>query len=166
MSIEFHCEHCNKLIKAPDESGGKRGKCPYCNQSNYIPAPLDEDDVLDLEPEDTEYERRRQEEIRKLREQEKELIAERDDSGPPLEQRSDVQPEDLHHFVVNYVLDMSNSQLERAEQHVRNLRKHGSLGVDAVDDFIKGKVDEPALGDVPDRLREGFLKQLREQVAS
>ena len=30
MSINFHCESCKKKIKAPDPTGGKWGKCPYC----------------------------------------------------------------------------------------------------------------------------------------
>ena len=44
MSIEIHCDHCGKLIKAPDDAGGQRGKCPYCHQSVYVPAPNAGDD--------------------------------------------------------------------------------------------------------------------------
>ena len=46
MSIELHCPQCEKLIRAPDNAGGKYGKCPYCETKVYIPAPPGE--VIDL----------------------------------------------------------------------------------------------------------------------
>ncbi len=60
MSIEFHCEHCSKLIKAPNEAGGQNGKCPHCKAVNYIPMPQDEAEELPLVPLDEADERRRQ----------------------------------------------------------------------------------------------------------
>jgi DNA-directed RNA polymerase subunit RPC12/RpoP len=44
MTISFHCESCKKKIKAPDETGGKWGKCPYCKHRCYIPLPKSEDE--------------------------------------------------------------------------------------------------------------------------
>ena len=92
MSITFRCEHCGKDVKAPDSAGGKRGKCPYCHQSNYVPAPVSDDEVLDLAPEDEDYERHRREEIQTLRRKERDVNIEDADveSPPPLEQREDL----------------------------------------------------------------------------
>lgn len=76
MSITFRCEHCDKQIEAPDSAGGKRGKCPYCHQSNYIPRPVSEDELVPLAPIDEDQERRQQEEIDRLMKVERELRAE------------------------------------------------------------------------------------------
>ena len=165
MSITFQCEHCHKEVKAPDGAGGKRGKCPHCRQSCYIPAPVSDDELYDVAPLDEEGERQRQEELRRLREQEKELLAE-DKEAPsePLDQRDDVAAEDLHHLVVNYCLDLAGSKLSRAETHVKKLQTFGAAATQAVDDFLSGGVTEPALDSISSLVIEGFLKQLREQL--
>ena len=38
MGITFHCEYCGKKIQAPNEAGGKWGKCPACSHKLYVPA--------------------------------------------------------------------------------------------------------------------------------
>ncbi|HUU21156.1 MAG TPA: hypothetical protein VM389_01345 [Phycisphaerae bacterium] len=168
MTITFRCMHCHKVVKAPDAAAGRRGKCPYCQQSNYIPAPVSEDEILDLAPEDEEYERHRREEVERLLAKERELLAEGAaevaESRPPLEHREDLASEDLHHFVVNYCLDMANAKLERAAVHVKKLKEFRGAGVQAVDDFLMGTALEPALGKIPPRVLQGFLKQLRQQL--
>ena len=40
--IQITCEHCNHVIKAPRKAAGRRGKCPYCHNSIYVPTPSDE----------------------------------------------------------------------------------------------------------------------------
>ena len=64
MSIQLHCPRCGKLIKAPDNAGGKHGKCPYCKESVYVPMPADEVEEIGLAPVDEEAERRAEEERR------------------------------------------------------------------------------------------------------
>jgi len=44
MGISFHCQNCKKKIKAPDNSGGKWGACPHCNNKCYIPLPAAKDE--------------------------------------------------------------------------------------------------------------------------
>jgi phage FluMu protein Com len=166
VTISFACEHCGKRVEAPDSAGGKRGKCPYCHQSNYIPSPVAEEEVLDLAPVDEQAEQRRREEVRRLMAAERDALLEdkAPPPAPPLEQREQVSSADLHHFVVNYCLDMAGSKLERAQTHVKRLRRFGPTAVQAVDDFLSGRALEPALDSVPRRLLEGFLKQLRDQL--
>jgi hypothetical protein len=152
-------------VDAPDSAVGKRGKCPFCQQTTYIPLPVSEDEVLDLAPVDEEEERRRQEEIEALRQQERDLIAEiGGEAAVPLEQRDDLAPEDLHHFVVNYCLDMAGGKLDRARVHATRLREFGSIGREAVRDFQNQKVAEPAVKDIPEPVLMGFLKQLVEEI--
>lgn len=37
MPIEFRCPQCGKLLRTPDASAGKKGKCPHCQSVNDIP---------------------------------------------------------------------------------------------------------------------------------
>ena len=164
MSISFECEHCRKEVQAPDEAAGKRGKCPFCGHSNYIPAPVKEEEILDLAPEDEAEERRRQEEIRRLREQEKALLEADQEKPLPLDQKEVVTSDDLQHFVVNYCLDAFASRLERLRTNVLGLRKYQAAGLQAIEDFLSDRVSEPALKNIPPRVLKSFLHQLRDQV--
>jgi hypothetical protein len=38
MPIEFRCPGCSKLLRTPDESAGKKAKCPQCGMIADIPA--------------------------------------------------------------------------------------------------------------------------------
>jgi phage FluMu protein Com len=165
MAITFRCEHCGMKVEAPDSAGGKRGKCPYCKQSNYIPSPVSDQDVLELAGEDEQEEKRRREEEQARRAHERDLVAEmdRDDSAPiPLDHRPDLKAEDVHHLVVNYCLDLANRQLPRAETHLKEMRKVKRTATEAVNDFLTGKVSEPALKSIPPKLLEAFLHKLQD----
>ncbi len=50
--IRVTCEHCNHVIKAPRKAAGRRGKCPHCHNSVYIPTPESELDEIPLALED------------------------------------------------------------------------------------------------------------------
>ncbi|MFP4055007.1 MAG: hypothetical protein ACLFV7_14195 [Phycisphaerae bacterium] len=169
MSISFECEHCGKEVSAPAEAAGRRGKCPFCHQSSYIPDP-NVDEEIPLAPVDEEEERAIEEEERRLQEAERALIAETGAELPPESGGSTaagsekVSPEQLYHHVVNYCLEMSNSNLEKARDSANRLKQHGYDGLQAVDDFITGKALEPALDPIPTKLCRGFLDQLRNEV--
>ena len=164
MSITFDCTGCGKQIEAPDSAGGKRGKCPYCGQGNDIPAAAApaavDDDLFDLAPLDEDEERRRREEVQRLLEQERDLLAASAEETGALEQRDSVDTKDLYHFVINYCRDMADGQLQRAQTHVQKLKTFRGLGKEAAEDFLAGKVTEPSLSDIPERVLEGFLKSL------
>jgi len=164
MSISFRCEHCGKKVEAPDSAGGKRGRCPYCKQSCYVPSPVSEDEILELAPEEEDRSDGAEEE--KVRQHEWALRAEMGgEAAPiPLDHKEDLKSEDLHHLVVNYCLDMADSKLDRAKLHLAELKKVRHTAREAVDDFLTGKVLEPALDTVPPKLLQGFLNQLREEL--
>ncbi|HUS48203.1 MAG TPA: hypothetical protein VM098_08785 [Phycisphaerae bacterium] len=167
MSITFQCEHCRREVEAPDEAAGRRGKCPFCGQSNYIPMPAGDKDMLPLAPVDEQEERRRQEELQRLFQQERELDSEICSApAAPLEHREDLKSDDLHHFVVNYCLDLARGNLGRGDTYIQQLRRFGPHGLQAVDDFLSGKALEPALDAIPTKTLQGFLRQLRERVSA
>lgn|GEM_PF-770996 len=43
MTIEFHCPHCDKLLKTPDDKAGVRANCPGCGEIVTIPDPANSD---------------------------------------------------------------------------------------------------------------------------
>jgi hypothetical protein len=39
MPIEFRCSGCSKLLRTPDESAGKKARCPHCRAVVDVPGP-------------------------------------------------------------------------------------------------------------------------------
>ena len=165
MSITFRCEHCHKEIKAPDAAGGKRGKCPYCHQSTYIPSPVSEEEILPLAEVDEQEERREKERIEALYRQEHDLLAQTGSApATPLEHREEITTADLHHFVINFCLEMARDRVEAADAEAAKLRKFGPLGIKALEEIASGKVHEPAFEALPRRPRELYLNTLRSRL--
>lgn len=168
MSITFDCGNCNKTIKAPDEAGGKRGKCPFCGHGVFIPLPMNEEEgIIPLAPLDEAEEQRRKKMTEELLEYEKMFLSGEDFSPPvPLEHRDNLTSEDFHHFVVNYCLDMNSSNLERAKVHVQKMKPFKNLAIEAVDDFMSGKAHEAVLDPVGKMVLAGFLRQLKRELSA
>ena len=77
MSISFSCESCKEKIKAPENSGGKWGKCPHCKHRCYIPLPkADDEPELKLIPLDESEETQMQRLIRETKDLTKEILSE------------------------------------------------------------------------------------------
>ncbi len=168
MTIIFNCESCGKEIKAPDGTEGKKGKCHFCGVNIKIPSPpveLDEEGLIPLAPIDEEEERHYKETLDKIVKQEHDVIAE---SGgelrPTMPDPENFTSEELHHFVVNYCLNMSNSKLDIAALEVAKLKKYGPEGLQAVEDFIDGSAFELALDVIPANLLKGFLAKLKAKL--
>ncbi len=167
MTIQFHCEHCGRQVKTAREHAGKRGKCPHCHQSVYIPTPSEEIEPLPLAPLDTESEaeaRRRQQEAielaRALQEEETtggtESVAAADSAGTT--QTHDAV-EDL---VIDYVLAMSAGKLDRAEELAVKIRGQMRLAAEFIQRLTMDELPPPRLAHIPRPLLNGFLRQLRE----
>jgi len=168
--IRFTCQQCGKEVQAPAAAAGRTGKCPYCGHSNPVPAPPDDaagDDLIPLAPLDDEEETRRKQEVEHLLAQEEAILSATGEAQqePRLDQRDDVKAADLHHLVVNYCLDMTDSKIEQAQIHAEKLKRFGDAGVQAVRDFLMDEALEPALDRVAPALLQGFLKQLMKEVS-
>src|SRR4029079_10112918 len=37
MTIEFHCPHCDKLLKTADDKAGVQASCPGCGEAVIVP---------------------------------------------------------------------------------------------------------------------------------
>jgi hypothetical protein len=53
MAIEFHCPQCQRLMRTPDATAGKKGKCPGCGAITDIPrsaAPAARESTIAAQP--------------------------------------------------------------------------------------------------------------------
>ncbi len=173
MSIELHCPQCQKLIRAPNEAGGKRGKCPYCKNSLYIPLPADEVEEVALAPLDTEDEH----EAEQLRRESARFAAEFSSSAVPAAEADggDTSVRDADAAagrggiidapaeVEAFIVAMRDSQLEEAEAAVSRLKRAGSEGRECVEGLMLGEM-LPEFEHVPTPVVKGLLKKLLSQL--
>ena len=176
MSIDLHCNHCGKHIRAPDEAGGKHGKCPYCKQDVYVPMPAAEVEEVPLAPLDHDRDRRE----RELAEEDRQYQAaiSHEDRVPPekpgrgssagaetampLPRPDDVI--DVSGLVLRFVLAMTNSKLEQADRIAAKLQPVAAKAKDEVQRLMVDELPPPGLEDVPPALYKGFLKALLERL--
>jgi hypothetical protein len=170
MGIELHCPKCTKLIRAPDDAGGKRGKCPYCQATVYVPTPVSDDDVIGLAPIDAE-EKRREAELRREALQYAASLDRATDETPDRGKAEPAQPPaasppvpagevvDIGVEVSAFIGAMRDSKLDEADQVVEKLKNAGLRARDYVQGLL---VDEMPLEieNVPPPLMKGFLKTL------
>lgn len=175
MAIEFHCEHCNHLVRAPDDAGGRTGKCPHCQNATYIPRPAAVDDgELDLAPLDPRDEERNRRAAREAAAIQHRLLHERTAPGepakgaargkPPTAPAPAANPKQLTSFIVNYIESMSSGQLGRAEELVRQLATQKSQVFSILDEMAQEDLSAYGLPSLPKPVLMGFLKQLRTKL--
>ncbi|HNQ22068.1 MAG TPA: hypothetical protein PKK06_03140 [Phycisphaerae bacterium] len=165
MTIELHCPICRKLIKAPDNAGGKQGKCPACQNLVYVPKPPEPDDEeIRIAPLDETDEERDQ----KLREEAATYLASLSrDVGPTTERNAPATPAgevvEVPELVERYVLAMRDSKLDVVEETIKELRRVKQKARDYVQARMVDQM-APPLGNVPAPLLKGFLKSLLERL--
>jgi len=168
MSIELHCPQCQKLIRAPDDAGGRNGKCPYCKASVYIPLPKTSDDeeirIAPIDPEEERRERElRRETIRYVAAVEQATDAGIDDMGPSSpSETGDVV--DMADEAETFVRAMHRSQLEEADSAAARLRRTGVRGRDYVQGLLMDEIP-PEYKGIPQPLVHGFLKALLSRLS-
>jgi len=178
MPIEIHCPACSRGIRAPDDAGGKTGKCPYCGVSVYIPMPASESGDIPLAPVDPQVERQRE----KLRQEAVQYAAEVDHeqggkydvspsprgargagAGKPPPAPREEPIIDIPEQVKRFVLAMRDSDLAGAERIVARLKRRK----DQTTEYVQGMLlDQMGLriDRVPQALVNGFLKNLLERL--
>ncbi len=170
MSIELHCPQCQKLIRAPDDAGGKTGKCPFCKASVYIPTPpsVDEEEI-GIAPVDDE-DIRREEQLRREAIQYAASVDHATDPGAEvggaLERGKGQAPApeiDYDAEVELYIRSMHQSKLGDAEAAVARIKRGGSKAYDFVERLLLDEI-APEFEGVPPGLVKGFLKRLLGQL--
>lgn len=166
MSIELHCPECRKLIRAPDDAGGKRGQCPYCKNSVYIPLPPDDSEEIRIAPMDDDEERNAE----KLRRESLRHATAMDhvtDAGPDYDVSSAEgapgEVVDIADEVERFVRAMHESKLDAAEAATTQLKKNASRARDHIEGLLVAEAP-PHFEDLPRPLLLGFLKMLLDRL--
>ncbi len=173
MAIEFHCDHCNKIIRAPDEVGGRQGRCPHCGGLTYIPSGAAAEGELDLAPlDDADEERRRRATMEDAAYQQK-ILHERALPGEPSGQggrggkghsvtaQAAPTTKQLTSLIVQYVEAMSGGKLPVASELAGKLARHRALALGLLDEMAGEDLSAYGMPQLPRPVLQGFLKQLR-----
>ena len=170
MAIVFHCQFCNKEIRASDEAGGKWGKCPKCHNKIYVPSidPDQEEPELKLAPiDDKELERKRelmaetykiQQDILEEREIPNTLV---EPSTPAVRKLSD---EELQKYVIMFLRQMAAGELEDSERTSKILAPHGRKVEEIIDKIALSEIPEKALAHISPNVLSGFIRTLRSKI--
>jgi len=177
MGVEFHCSKCGKLIRARGTTGGKRGKCPYCKQSVYIPTPPEEIEEIPLAPidkADEARERRLEDEARQLataldrEEGGKYDAAESPGDAPIGGDGAMALPRDFEvdvpALVNDYLSAMANSDMVRAETLGRLLKDNAEQAGIYVQRLVVDELPPAELSRIPAAVYKGFLRELVKQL--
>jgi phage FluMu protein Com len=173
MSIEVHCDHCGRLLRASDEAAGKQAKCPACGQEVYVPTPHGQIEELELAPLDEADEKRREEIRRAEHELEEDL---RKDTRPPrdvggssprprnLDPLAASTPGELERRVLLYLAAMVEHKLDEAETIAEELKAESSAAREAVDRLLGDEAAQRRFRNAPRPVIQGFLRQLRSRL--
>ncbi len=168
MPIEFHCVHCGHKVKAPDDAAGKRGKCPTCKNSVYVPTPSEDIEPLRLAPIDETARREREREEENARQSARRIREDRTEPAPegpkvPLpEPTGDVRlAPDMETLVTEYVLCMAESKLTEAEELAKDVRAHLAAAQEYIQRLTQDELPPTRLAHIPRGVLLKFLKQLQ-----
>jgi hypothetical protein len=167
MAITFHCEHCGKKIEAPDNAGGKWGKCPACHNKVYVPA-SEVDEELKLAPMDTSDLAEQQRLIDETRRIEQEIMSETaevmDDSAERAVPVYDISDKELTKNIIIYLRLMADGDLEQAERTAGSIIHCGKRALKIIDGIALSEIPEPELADIPPQILSGLVRALRTKI--
>ncbi len=170
MAIEFHCEHCGKKVRTKDEAAGKRGRCPYCKQSVYIPMRQAEIEPLDLAPLDESDEKKRD----SLHKETTKLTGSilRDTKAPPevsavpkigssSGDSMALPKDDMETMVIEYASCMARGELGPAAELAEEIRKDSKAADEVIQRISMDEMPPSQLASIPRPVLMGFFKRLR-----
>lgn len=181
MAIEFHCNFCGKLVKAPEEAGGKKGKCPNCQNVLYIPMAEGAVDEFDLAPVDEAEERRKRQmeqqaiALQRALLKEKQAAAEGatpkggalDRPAPPLPADTGSETandEDVEFLIVEWLRSMADGDLGDADRSMMQLQKNKAAARQAAGKLAVQEPPPSGLENVPRPVLNRYFKMLRDQL--
>jgi hypothetical protein len=162
MSISFHCESCKRKVKAPDNSGGKWGNCPYCKHRCYIPLPKsDEEPELVLVPLDESDETQ----MKKMMEETKHLAQEilsqssmPNEESPSAASSHTAQEKEIVKKCILYLRQMADGELAAAQYTFSELKKNKKPALRTLSSMARAERPEPELGDLSDGILQGLIR--------
>ncbi|MBN1505734.1 MAG: hypothetical protein JW955_02750 [Sedimentisphaerales bacterium] len=169
MPIKLHCEHCGKKIEAPDNAGGKWGKCPACHNKVYVPLPPSDDDeelrVAPLDEDDLQKQKQLLEETSKLR---WDILQEQgtvDVPPAPGGPAGEISEQQLTEHIVRYLRQMVDGKLDEAQRTADRIVPHRRKAAAILEQFARSDAPDPELEDVPKQVLSGFIRNLRTRIS-
>lgn len=166
MPIRLHCDHCGKKIEAPDNAGGKWGKCPACHNKVYVPQPVD-DDGLKLAPIDETEEERQKRLLRESFELTRDILDEQSppEPAPAPGAAAEVSEEQLTNHVIQYLRQMADGDLDAAQSTADHITPHRRKAVAILDSLAQNDPPDPELEDIPKEVLSGLIRNLRTRMS-
>jgi len=165
MGISFSCESCKRKIKAPDTAGGKWGKCPHCQHKCYIPLPPSEDEPeLVLAPIDENEETQYKSMMRETYNLTQNILHETQAPTDHDDEPSDVQEKDLVKYIIFYLRQMADGQLEQAEKVKMGILRFKPQAKQILQKMAKAERPEPELENIARPVLMAFMKELAAQL--
>ncbi len=165
MTISLHCQSCKKKIKAPDNAGGKWGKCPFCKHKCYVPLPpAPEEEQIKLAPIDESSETHYGDLMKETHELTKNILHETAMPDDDDTNKGPISEKELLRAIIFYLRNVAQGNLEKAEQYASILQSHKEHTQDLLDRLMRTSVSEPELADIPPKLLAGLMKNLKNQL--
>ena len=167
MTIVFHCEHCGKKVKAPDNAGGKWRKCPRCHNDLYVPGP-DSDEDIKLAPVDEEAEAKRKELMAETYSLTQDILSEREapnSSGGAALSAFEISEKELTKNIILYLRQMVDGELDDAQLTAAKILPCGPRATEILDRIALSEIPEPELADVPPQVLSGLIRDLRARIS-
>jgi len=167
MPIKLHCNYCGKKIEAPDNAGGKWGKCPGCHNKVYVPLPTAADDELKLTPVDEGELKRQRELLEETQRITRDILLEKNAAEAPAPGGSvpDVSEEALSEHIIKYLRQMANGQLDEAQRTADHIVPHRRKVMPILEHLAAGNPPEPELEDIPRQVLSGLIRNLRTRLS-
>jgi hypothetical protein len=160
MAISFICECCKKKINAPDEAGGKWGKCPSCGFKCYIPLPPAEgEEEIKLAPIDENDETQYKELMRETYHITEELLHQIEDSGEP-GHAATIDEKVLTIRIVKYLQLMAGGLLDEAANASEKITPYRTQAKRILEKMLNDEIPEPELANVPAKVLTGFIRNM------
>jgi phage FluMu protein Com len=169
MAIVFHCQFCNKEIKAADNAGGKWGKCPKCHNKVYVPSidPDTEEDELKLAPIDTNDQIRKRELMAETYRLTQDILEEKEmpsDIAAPAGAMYEMDDDELNKNVILFLRQMAGGELEDAERTSALISPFGKRVIEIIDQIALSEIPEPQLANISPNVLSGFIRTLRSKI--
>jgi hypothetical protein len=180
MAIVFHCEHCGKKIEAQDNAGGKRGKCPACHNTIYVPSHVENEEPLHLAPLDEQDENQRSRLLSETYQLTQNILEERalpEESTETTHKEGDsdlsyltplpsMDAKELKQHIVQYLRLMADGKLDEAAQIALFIVPQGDLATGILDSIALSEMPEPELSHLPPHILSGLIRTLRAEITS
>ena len=163
MPITLHCESCKKKIIAPDNAGGKWGKCPFCNHRCYIPMlETEEEEDLKLAPIDENEEKQYNQMMKETFNITENLlhVTEEPTEATP----SKTNEKELAALIIDYLRLMADGSLDEAHSLVEKIIVYKATAKTIIGGLLKAKQPEPQLQNIPKKVLERYLRDILTRI--